>query len=97
LRLLTFSQQHLSQYNITKLLEHSLSCRLISIMKKLYSEIIFNIISIKKNIKKKYDLNRVNENISKYKNLSEINRIVNLIEKKKKNENDITMIRCEFE
>ncbi len=53
-------------------------------MKKLYSEIIFDIFSIKRNIKKKYDLDRVDENISKYKNLSEIDRIVNLIEKKKK-------------
>ncbi len=52
-------------------------------MNKLYSEIIFDIISIKKNIKKTYDLNRIDENISKYKNLSEIDRIVNLIEKKK--------------
>jgi hypothetical protein len=84
LRLSTFSQQQSSQYSITKLLEHSLFCRLISTMKKLYSEIIFDIFSIKRNIKKKYDLDRVDENISKYKNLSEIDRIVNLIEKKKK-------------
>jgi hypothetical protein len=84
LRLSTFSQQQSSQYNITELLEHSLSYRLISIMKKLYSEIIFDIISIKKNIKRKYDLNRVDENILKYKNLSEIDRTVNLIEKKRK-------------
>ncbi len=64
----------------------------------IFSKTNFEIISNKKNIKKKYDSNRIDKNISNYKNINEVKHILSLTKKKKENnEHDISMISKNFE
>jgi hypothetical protein len=67
-----------------KIISQLIFCYLLSTMNNIFSKTNFELISNKRNIKKKYDSNRIDENISNYKNINEIERILNLIKKKKK-------------
>jgi hypothetical protein len=67
-----------------KIISQLIFCCLLSTMNDIFSETNFELISNKRNIKRKYDSNRIDENISNYKNINEVKRILSLIKKKKK-------------
>jgi hypothetical protein len=67
-----------------KFISQLIFCCLLSTMNDIFSKTNFKLISNKRNIKKKYDSNRIDENISNYRNINEIERTLSLIKKKKK-------------
>jgi uncharacterized membrane protein (DUF485 family) len=80
-----------------KIISQLIFCCLLSTMNVIFSKTNFELISNKRNIKKKYDSNRIDENISSYRNINEVERILSLIKKKKEdNEHDISMISRKF-
>jgi hypothetical protein len=67
-----------------KIISQLIFCCLLSTMNNIFSKTNFELISNKKNIKRKYDSNRINENISSYRNINEVEHTLSLIKKKKK-------------